>query len=85
MLLEQELLALGIERAQAEKMAAYGARLEEVNQSFNLTRITSPKEMAQKHFYDSLAPVRGFATWPARAGYWHRRRVSRRTAGHRRA
>lgn len=25
MLLEQELLALGIERAQAEKMAAYGA------------------------------------------------------------
>ena len=58
MLLEQELLALGIERAQAEKMAAYGARLEEVNQSFNLTRITSPKEMAQKHFYDSLAPVR---------------------------
>lgn len=56
--LRQELIALGIELAQAEKMAAYGALLEEANRSFNLTRITSPAEMAEKHFFDSLAPVR---------------------------
>ncbi|MDD2956849.1 MAG: class I SAM-dependent methyltransferase, partial [Oscillospiraceae bacterium] len=56
--LKQELIALGIETVQAEKMAAYGALLEEANKSFNLTRITTPAEMAEKHFYDSLAPVR---------------------------
>ena len=39
-------------------MAAYGAMLEEANKSFNLTRITTPEDMAEKHFYDSLAPVR---------------------------
>ncbi len=56
--LQRALEALGIAPAQAEKLAAYGALLEEANRSFNLTRITEPEEMAEKHFYDSLAPVR---------------------------
>ncbi len=54
----EALLELRIPQQQAEKMAAYGAMLEEANKSFNLTRITSPEDMAEKHFYDSLAPVR---------------------------
>lgn len=56
--LKEALLELRIPQQQAEKMAAYGALLEEANKSFNLTRITSPEDMAEKHFYDSLAPVR---------------------------
>ena len=48
--LKEALLELRIPQQRAEKMAAYGALLEEANKSFNLTRITSPEDMAEKHF-----------------------------------
>lgn len=51
------LLSKGVEEKAARLMAAYSDLLLEANAVFNLTRITAPEEMAQKHFYDSLAPV----------------------------
>ncbi len=43
------------------KGAAHLALIEEANQHFNLTRITSPREAAIKHVLDSVMPRRLFA------------------------
>lgn len=51
------LLEAGISKEQAEQMQAFAMLLQEANQHTNLTRIVEPREMAQKHFLDSLAPV----------------------------
>lgn len=52
-----ELMAYGISRDKAERMAAYGALVRKANEQFNLTRILSEGEMAEDHFYDSLIPL----------------------------
>lgn len=41
----------------AEKMAALSAFMLEYNRKVNLTRITEPKEIAEKHFLDSILPL----------------------------
>ena len=48
------LLENGIDEAFAERLAEYGAMLEETNRSINLTRITSAEDIVYKHFLDSL-------------------------------
>lgn len=40
---------------QAEQLAVYAAMLVEWNKKFNLTAITDPDQIIQRHFYDSLA------------------------------
>lgn len=41
----------------AEKLAALSAFMLEYNRKVNLTRITEPKEIAEKHFLDSILPL----------------------------
>lgn len=48
-------LGLHIPQAQQEKLTQFAALVEEGNRRQNLTRITSPQEMAVKHFVDSLS------------------------------
>ena len=43
--------------AQAEKLGAMSDFLVEYNQKVNLTAITSPTEIAEKHFIDSVLPL----------------------------
>lgn len=54
----RRLIELGIEPDAAKQMQRYAQMMLEVNRIHNLTRITEPVEMAEKHFYDSLAPDR---------------------------
>lgn len=42
----------------AEQMAQFWSYLKEVNQSMNLTRVDSDAEAVERHFIDSLAPLR---------------------------
>ena len=42
----------------AAQMAEFWAYLKEVNQSMNLTRVDSDAEAAERHFVDSLAPLK---------------------------
>ena len=51
-----EQLALDMDRHQALQFGHYAQILLEWNQKFNITSITDPKEIAVKHFLDSLAP-----------------------------
>ncbi len=51
------LMRHGIQKEKAEKMQAYADAVLETNRMFNLTRITSPKDMAEAHFLDALVPV----------------------------
>ena len=53
-----QLIAYGIEPVQAEKMDVYAQKLLQANQTMNLTRITEPGEIAEKHFIDSILPSR---------------------------
>ena len=48
-------LRLSVTEAQADQLARFAALVEEGNRQQNLTRITSPEEMAVKHFVDSLS------------------------------
>ena len=50
-------LGIGLSSAQLEKLACHAAELLKWNKKFNLTRISSPAEMAIKHYVDSLACV----------------------------
>jgi len=43
--------------AQAEQFNTYSNFLMEYNKKINLTRITDPIEIAEKHFVDSIAPL----------------------------
>ena len=43
------LLQDGIAQPMAEKMAKYGEMVVKANEKFNLTRITSPQDMAESH------------------------------------
>lgn len=45
----------------AKKMSAYFEALLAENKKWNLTRITDPAAAAEKHFYDSVAPVAAIA------------------------
>ena len=54
-LLQTGLTALGLDPAAAPALAAYGAALIEKNQVMNLTAITDPTEVAQKHMLDCAA------------------------------
>lgn len=54
-LLRQGLQALGLDPAAAESLETYGALLVEKNQVMNLTAITDPVEVAQKHMLDCAA------------------------------
>lgn len=42
----------------SDKMSCYGALLLEWNERMNLTAITDPKEVVEKHFLDSLSPLK---------------------------
>ena len=52
------LLQDGIAQQMAEKMAKYGEMVVKANEKFNLTRITSPQDMAESHFIDSIDAAR---------------------------
>lgn len=54
-LLEQGLTALGLDPAASERLERYGALLIEKNKVMNLTAITDPTEVAQKHMLDCAA------------------------------
>lgn len=44
----------------AEQLSALAAFMLEYNQKVNLTRITAPEEIAEKHFLDSILPLTFF-------------------------
>lgn len=44
----------------AERLSALAAFMLEYNQKVNLTRITAPEEIAEKHFLDSILPLTFF-------------------------
>lgn len=52
------LLAAGLTEAQARALCDYAEFLAEENEKYNLTAISSPEEVAVKHFLDSLLPLR---------------------------
>ena len=54
-LLRQGLKALELSPEPAEQLERYGALLVEKNQVMNLTAITDPVEVAQKHMLDCAA------------------------------
>ena len=54
-LLTQGLTELGLDPAAAERLERYGALLVEKNRVMNLTAITEPAEVAQKHMLDCAA------------------------------
>ena len=54
-ILEQGLNTLGLSPAAAEALETYGTLLVEKNQVMNLTAITDPVEVAQKHMLDCAA------------------------------
>ena len=56
---KEEILKLGLEitDAQAEQFVTYYEMLVETNKVMNLTAITEPEEVYQKHFLDSLIPL----------------------------
>lgn len=54
----RRLIELGIVPDAAKQMERYAQLMIEANRIHNLTRITEPVEMAEKHFYDSLVPDR---------------------------
>ena len=47
-----------LDERSAAQMAEFWAYLKEVNQSMNLTRVDSDAEAAERHFVDSLAPLK---------------------------
>ena len=47
-----------LDERSAAQMAEFWAYLKEVNQSMNLTRVDSDDEAAERHFVDSLAPLK---------------------------
>ena len=55
-MIEELLLKKGIDEEKAAKMESYAWKLVEANKTMNLTRITEPEEMAEKHFLDSILP-----------------------------
>ena len=55
-MIEELLLKKGIDEEKAAKMESYARKLVEANKTMNLTRITEPEEMAEKHFLDSILP-----------------------------
>ncbi len=57
-ILEQFLLAdLTLSAEQAEKLSILTDFMLEYNKNINLTRITEPREIIQKHFIDSILPL----------------------------
>ncbi len=48
---------IALSQQQLAQFAQYGQYLLEINQHMNLTAITEPKEVALKHFLDSLLPL----------------------------
>ena len=54
-ILEQGLNTLGLSPSAAEALETYGTLLVEKNQAMNLTAITDPVEVAQKHMLDCAA------------------------------
>lgn len=54
---------LAVTEAQYAKFAAYASRLVEKNAVMNLTAITDPQGIAEKHFLDSVLPLE-FVTVP---------------------
>lgn len=53
---QEYLIAYGLSPQEVQKMWIYAAFLLSENEKYNLTRITEQKEMAQKHFIDSIIP-----------------------------
>lgn len=51
-------LGARLDEAQLERYARYSALLRERNESVNLTAIVDPREIATKHFLDSLTALR---------------------------
>jgi 16S rRNA (guanine527-N7)-methyltransferase len=49
---------LSLEPDQVSRFAVHASELIKWNKKFNLTRITDPREVALKHYVDSLAPAR---------------------------
>ena len=58
-ILEQGLKELGLDPAPAPQLERYGQLLVEKNQVMNLTAITDPVEVAQKHMLDCAALLGG--------------------------
>ena len=57
-------LCPGLTAEQAERFETYYALLIEWNKTRNLTAITEPAEVAQKHFFDSLAAAPLLIVYP---------------------
>lgn len=57
--LRQGALQLGVALSEevGEQFFAFGEQLQKWNKKVNLTAITDPEEMLEKHFLDSLAPL----------------------------
>ena len=49
---------LDLDLEQVSRFGVHAGELIKWNKKFNLTRITDPREMAVKHYLDSLAPAR---------------------------
>ena len=56
---------LGIAQVPVQALDTYAELLVEYNQKVNLTAITDPEGIEDKHFIDSLlfAPARAFRAW----------------------
>lgn len=50
-------LGVPLQAAMVDQYAVYAAELSTWNRTINLTSITEPKEIALKHFLDSIAPL----------------------------
>lgn len=58
---ESEPFDIHIDRSATQKFAVYAAELMKWNRKTNLTAITNPKDVAVKHFLDSIIPSRHIA------------------------
>ncbi|MCA1784964.1 MAG: 16S rRNA (guanine(527)-N(7))-methyltransferase RsmG [Desulfobacteraceae bacterium] len=48
-------MGISLTRDQVDQMACHAAQLEQWNRKINLTAITNPQDIAQKHFLDAIA------------------------------
>ena len=49
---------LALDQKQVSRFAAHASELIKWNKKFNLTTITDPRDMALKHYLDSIAPAK---------------------------
>lgn len=58
---ELEMLGVSVSGAQIEKFDKYAEMLVSYNEKVNLTALTSPEDIAEKHFIDSILPFIHFS------------------------